>query len=169
VEFAWGVASDAQTPAAGLNYNLRVGTTPGGSQIVSPQSGTNGYRRLIALGNAGPSLAARLGSLKPGSNYFWSVQAVDTAFAGSAFATEGSFTALGDPAQNVSIVSETGGVMRVTWRGTPGSIYRVELSSDLITWTPTNTPTAAASTGLFEYFEIPASDVAQRFYRAARP
>src|SRR5712691_5168026 len=27
--FSWKAASDAQTPAAGLAYNLRVGTTPG--------------------------------------------------------------------------------------------------------------------------------------------
>jgi len=96
VEFSWSAASDVQTPAAGLGYNLRVGTTPDGSQIVSPQSDTNGYRRLTALGNAGAHLAARLDSLQPGTNYFWSVQAVDSAFAGSPFALAGSSIALAD-------------------------------------------------------------------------
>ncbi|MCP6769578.1 fibronectin type III domain-containing protein, partial [Klebsiella pneumoniae] len=82
---------------AALSYNLRVGTTPGGSDIVAPQASSTGYRRLVETGNAQLGLTARLGALKPGTNYYWSVQAVDTAFAGSAFATGGLFTALADP------------------------------------------------------------------------
>src|SRR5205085_282310 len=35
---AWTAAADAQTAAAGLSYNLRVGTTPGGSEVVGPQA-----------------------------------------------------------------------------------------------------------------------------------
>jgi hypothetical protein len=50
VILSWDAANDAQTPAAGLTYNLRVGTTPGGTQIVAPMAGTNGYRRVPQLG-----------------------------------------------------------------------------------------------------------------------
>jgi hypothetical protein len=127
VEFSWTASSDAQTPAAGLNYNLRVGTTPGGSQIVSPQSSTNGNRRLTALGNAGPGLTARLGSLTPGASYFWSVQAVDTALAGSAFATEGSFTAscaTTVPEVDNSLVVTGAPGSTISWGG-PGSLFSV--------------------------------------------
>jgi hypothetical protein len=99
-EFSWSAASDDHTPPAGLSYNLRLGTTPGGSQIVSPESGPNGYRRLPALGNKQSGLTARVSHLELGRTYYWSVQAVDAAFAGSAFAAEGSFvfnvTAVGD-------------------------------------------------------------------------
>ncbi len=52
VEVSWSAASDAQTPAAALSYNWRVGTAPGGSNIVAPQSSSAGYRRLVAMGNA---------------------------------------------------------------------------------------------------------------------
>jgi len=69
-----------------------VGTTPGGSQIVSPQSGADGRRRLPALGNAGPGLAARVLGLQTGVTYYWSVQSIDPSFIGSAFAPEASFT-----------------------------------------------------------------------------
>lgn len=52
VSFSWNPASDAETPAAGLSYNLRVGSTPGGCDIVSPQASAVGVRQLPALGNA---------------------------------------------------------------------------------------------------------------------
>jgi hypothetical protein len=74
-----------------LSYNLRVGTTPGGSDIVSPNAGTDGTRRLPAPGNVQEALRVPLTALPLGRIY-WSVQAVDSAFAGSAFAPEQSFT-----------------------------------------------------------------------------
>src|SRR5262249_10280854 len=79
-----------QTPTAGLNFNLRVGTTPGGQQIMSPQTDIlTGRRRVPKLGNAGPAPLWRL-HLLPGT-YYSSVQAIDTAFAGSPFAGGASF------------------------------------------------------------------------------
>lgn len=89
----WNAASDAQTPAAGLTYNVRVGTTPGGSEILSAMADGAGFRRLPALGNAGPNLALPLKNLTVGLTYYWSVQAIDSAWAGSAFASESSFVA----------------------------------------------------------------------------
>ncbi|WP_293337891.1 FG-GAP-like repeat-containing protein, partial [Microcoleus sp. CAWBG58] len=91
VSFNWNPATDAQTPAAGLNYNLRVGTTPGGSEIFAPMSLNNGTREIVGLGNASQNTNWQLKDLQPGT-YYWSVQAIDTAWAGSPFATEGSFT-----------------------------------------------------------------------------
>ncbi len=90
LSFSWNAASDAETPAAGLSYNVRVGTTPGGSDIISPQADPTGARRLPALGNAQEALRVPLTSPRTGRIY-WSVQAVDTAFAGSPFAPESSF------------------------------------------------------------------------------
>jgi VCBS repeat protein len=167
VEFSWSAASDAQTPAAGLSYNLRVGSTPGGSQIVSPQSSSAGYRRLSILGNMGNCLAARVGSLKPGTNYFWSVQAVDTAFTGSPFAAEGSFTALADPPTTLSITRTGLDVIRATWRGTPGSVYQVLTTTNLSAWSLFASPTADTN-GLFEVMDATGS-APVKFYRAARP
>ncbi len=88
----WNPASDVQTPASGLTYNLRVGTTPGGGEIVSPQAITaTGCRLLPQFGNVSHGLTATLTNLSPGV-YYWSAQAIDSMWAGSAFATEGSFT-----------------------------------------------------------------------------
>ncbi|MGL5064071.1 MAG: calcium-binding protein, partial [Microcoleus sp.] len=91
VSFSWNPATDAQTPADGLNYNLRVGTTQGGSDIFAPMSLSDGTRQVVGLGNASQNTNWQLKDLQPGT-YYWSVQAIDTAWAGSTFATEGSFT-----------------------------------------------------------------------------
>jgi hypothetical protein len=167
VELSWTPASDLQTPTAALTYSLRVGTTPGGSQIVSPQSSSAGFRRLPDMGNAQLGSTSRIASLKPGTNYFWSVQAVDSAFAGSPFGVEGSFTALADPPLTVSITREGVDNLRVTWRGTPGSIYQVLASTNLFTWSSFASPTATTN-GLFDIVDSTGSASA-KFYRAVRP
>ncbi|MBI4917566.1 MAG: VCBS repeat-containing protein [Acidobacteria bacterium] len=88
----WAAASDPATSPAGLTYNVRIGTTPGGVDVQSPMASTgSGYRRLPALGNAQHGTTALVRSLAAGT-YYWSVQAVDTSFAGSTFSSEGSFT-----------------------------------------------------------------------------
>ena len=138
-DFSWSAGADAQTPAAGLNYNLRVGTTPGGSEVVAPQSSSAGYRRLPAIGNAQCGLTAHLRALVPGTTYYWSVQSVDPAFAGSEFAPEASFTVIptlriGLPATNAVIV---------VWPA-PSPGFVLQHNSDLNTtnWvTTTNLPT----------------------------
>ena len=87
---SWNASSDAQTPAAGLSYNLRVGTTPGGCDIVPPMAlrGT-GYRQVVQLGNAQQrtSWTIRVSMVTSVATYYWGVQAVDGAWAGSRFAT----------------------------------------------------------------------------------
>jgi predicted nucleotidyltransferase len=88
VTFTWSASTDAQTPAPGLHYNLRVGTTPGGDEISSALASASGYRRVVRLGNAQQS-GWKL-QLPPGT-YYWSVQAIDPAFAGSPFAAEQTF------------------------------------------------------------------------------
>ena len=91
VVLTWTPPLDSQTTSSGLNYNLRVGTTPGGMDVVSPLADpTNGTRRVAALGNVGPTNRALLINLPQGA-YYWSVQAIDTAFAGSPFAADGMF------------------------------------------------------------------------------
>jgi hypothetical protein len=72
-----------------LHYNRRVGTTPGGNQILSPMSASTGYRRVARIGNAREQgLTLEL----PRGTYYWSVQGIDPAWAGSPFAPERSFT-----------------------------------------------------------------------------
>jgi hypothetical protein len=86
------VVSDDHTLPTGLSYNLRVGTQPGGIDVVAPMAlPDTGYRLLPALGNAGESLSYTLRGLALGQKYYWSVQAIDTSFLGSRFAEESVF------------------------------------------------------------------------------
>jgi hypothetical protein len=101
---SWDAASDAQTPSAGLTYNVRAGTTPGGEDLVSPSSAASGWRRLPAMGNAQNRLFARFSGFPLDQPIYWSVQAVDTAFAGSAFAPEQVFTTLITPTPPSGVV-----------------------------------------------------------------
>jgi hypothetical protein len=89
---SWNPTTDLQTPQNGLTYNLRIGTTPGGYDVLAPMSDpVTGYRYIPRSGNVGHSTSVVIHGLNPGTKYYWSVQAVDTAFSGSNFAQEGSF------------------------------------------------------------------------------
>lgn len=96
VTFRWDPATDAEGTPASLTYNLRVGTTPGGVDVLSPLSDpATGVRHVVAPGNASYGTLWRL-HLPPGT-YYWSVQAVDPSFVGSAFAEEHIITVDGRP------------------------------------------------------------------------
>jgi len=92
VTLSWNKATDSQTTQNALTYNLRLGTAPGGNEIISPMADVStGYRKIPKLGNTNHNNSWKIKNLPEGT-YYWSVQAVDHAFAGSAFATEQSFT-----------------------------------------------------------------------------
>jgi hypothetical protein len=88
VHFLWDAASDQQTPANGLSYNLRIGSTPGGNQIVSAMSSSAGFRRIPQRGNANANCSWKILASALPAHFYWSVQAIDGAFEGSAFAAE---------------------------------------------------------------------------------
>jgi len=78
--------SSRETPTTSLTYNLRIGTNAGAGEIVSAQAAPDtGLRRVPELGNVQFQTAARTSATCRGGIYYWSVQAVDTAFAGSPF------------------------------------------------------------------------------------
>ncbi|MBD3386890.1 S8 family serine peptidase [candidate division KSB1 bacterium] len=76
----------------GMTYNLRVGTTPGGTDVISPLADEKGNRKTSGPGNAGTAGYKKLKNLKAGTTYYWSVQAIDQTFNGSEFSAEESFT-----------------------------------------------------------------------------
>ena len=89
---SWNSATDGQTPASGLTYNVRAGSAPGGIDLFAGHvNAANGFRRVPAIGNAMLRHTLPLPGLTNGQTVYWSVQAVDTAFAGGPFASETSF------------------------------------------------------------------------------
>jgi len=89
--FQWAAPADDVTPAAGLSYAVRIGTTPGGSDILAPPALADGTRLLPQTASARNDTPF-LFRPQIGATYYWSVQAVDTSFAGSAFSAEQHFT-----------------------------------------------------------------------------
>lgn len=88
----WNPASDGQTPSKALTYNLMIGTQPGTADVLSPMSDpATGLRSVCAPGNAGHDTAWILTGI-PAGTYWFSVQAVDNGFMGSAFSASCQFT-----------------------------------------------------------------------------
>ncbi|MBN8707386.1 MAG: VCBS repeat-containing protein, partial [Bacteroidetes bacterium] len=102
-----GIGADNETPGSALTYNLRVGTTSGGSEILKPAIGeqfmeefaaakaqannpSSFYSLLPEAGNAGQNQFAKLNRLAPGT-YYWSAQSVDNSYNLSDFSTEQTF------------------------------------------------------------------------------
>ncbi|MGL1889823.1 MAG: FG-GAP-like repeat-containing protein [Reichenbachiella sp.] len=93
VTLNWNTVTDDLTHANSITYNVYVSENGGGSDLyLSPHSDvTTGYRRVAMQGNTGVRTSLQLHDL-PEGNYYWSTQAIDGNFKGSAFATEGEFT-----------------------------------------------------------------------------
>jgi hypothetical protein len=142
ITFQWNASSDAQTPAAGLTYNLRVGTGPGKSDIVSPLSDPQtGQRRIVGMGNVQHRTSWTIRMSRSGT-YYWSVQAVDGVFAGSPFGIEGSFVPV---LASLASVDAQPDRVRITWymaEPSGATVYRRTASSG---WTRCATPSADGS------------------------
>ena len=87
----WNRVTGDATPAKGMSYNVRIGTSPGGSDVVSPMSLASGSRLLPGLGNAQSDTLFILKNPKK-ATYYWSVQAIDNGFLPGVFAAEQSVT-----------------------------------------------------------------------------
>jgi hypothetical protein len=193
VTLHWLAASDAETPATGLSYNLRVGTTPGGCDVVSPMAdAVSGRRRIAALGNAQERLFSYVRNLQPGRTYYWSVQAVDAAYAGGAWSPEASFTSRISPAGDLNgdgivSASELNLVLNTYLATSPylqmtntiglgsntvtfaltndfAGAFTVEYSTNLTDWQP-----LGQATPRYLFTDPNASSTPQRFYRLRWP
>ncbi|HLX96074.1 MAG TPA: VCBS repeat-containing protein, partial [Verrucomicrobiae bacterium] len=130
---SWNASSDLQTPAAGLSYNVRVGTTPGGSDIVNPMALTNGTRLIASRGSIQTTnFTVQLPFTPvPGTLLFWSVQSIDTGFEGSPFAPEATFQVR--PAfTGWGRLSD--GAFEGQFYALAGTNYFIQASTDLVHW-----------------------------------
>ena len=76
-----------------LTYNLRIGTTPGGCEILSPMALLNGDRTITAFGNVGNNNTRTIdlsGYSPLPEHIYYSVQAIDNGFMGSGWSPEKS-------------------------------------------------------------------------------
>ena len=156
---SWNAAADAQTPAPGLTYNVRAGTTPGGTDLLAAHvSGPTGLRQVPAPGNAQLRLSLPLAGVTSGQTVYWSVQAVDSAFAGGPFATETSVVSL--PQLRLAPSDPTNAV--ISWSPpTWGWVLQESTNLNVRNWSP-------AASGEANPVRLPTTPPA-RFYRLSRP
>ncbi len=88
VRFNWDLPEDDY--ATNLGYVIRVGTTPGGTELSNTESDLVTGERLISKA---PPIYNNFYDMQldPG-NYYWSVQAVDPGLKGGVFSDENAFT-----------------------------------------------------------------------------
>ncbi len=97
VTLTWDESTDSPKPQNVITYNVMIGASEGGFDIVSPMSRQDPDKRMIPEpGNASTNktyiVSTRNGiGLAPGT-YWWKVQAIDNLFAVSAFSVAKSFT-----------------------------------------------------------------------------
>jgi hypothetical protein len=84
VQLNWKPSKDDKTPSSGLTYAVSIGTAPGKIDIMDPNADiATGTRKTPDAGNAGKNNSMTV-LLAPGT-YYWTVQSIDAANAGSLF------------------------------------------------------------------------------------
>lgn len=102
IKLRWNAASDTQTAAALLTYDMKVGTTAGGCEVFCGYFGD----AAPGFGNVGATTSYVI-NLATGT-YYWSVRTVDSAFARSAFTATDSFIIDGSSPSAVTVSDGTG-------------------------------------------------------------
>jgi len=101
----------------------------------------------------------------PRGTYYWSVQAVDGGYRGSAFAPEQTFTVTRDFAPRATEITHPAAEeIHVRFLGCLGINYMVQRSDDLLQWLDIGVPTET-SPGVFEYVDFHGFTGGQRFWR----
>lgn len=89
----WGNGADDKTAVNDLTYALRIGTTPGGNDILAAHANADGTRRNFLDGNMGKehTYTIDLRTYNPSTIYV-AVQTIDAQHAGSVWSQEASVT-----------------------------------------------------------------------------
>jgi hypothetical protein len=92
IMLSWNAPEDDRSTKNSLYYQIRVGTTPGGSEIMTvPVNKVNGKFKLLTSNTTLINGNSYYLELMPGK-YFWSVMAIDNNYESSDFSQEASFT-----------------------------------------------------------------------------
>ncbi|WP_173003089.1 MBG domain-containing protein [Chitinophaga sp. SYP-B3965] len=130
---SWDKTTDTQTPQNGLNYNVYISDVAGQGNLKPAMSDIlTGFRKVVKIGNTGSLNTTTIKGLQSNKTYYWSVQAVDGAFAGSPFAPEQNFQIIVRTAQTITISNFTAtyGDADFTPAGSASSSLPLSFSSD---------------------------------------
>lgn len=135
VHFQWSAADDWNQTSP-LTYNLRVGSRPGGNDIIPSLSLSDGTRLVPAVGNCGLVTfhTLLLRETAPATLY-WAVQAVDHSFEGGPWSEEQVLQLDGLGAPSVRLIPHRLDEVFADVSGRPHSQIRIQQSADLNHWT----------------------------------
>ncbi|HPN31842.1 MAG TPA: FG-GAP-like repeat-containing protein [bacterium] len=92
IVFKWTKGTDSITPQSSLSYNIRIGKTQGGSEIISADSNSNHIGSSVLYGNVQFNASYILNSEKLEEGiYYWSVQTLDNGMMKSVWTAEDTF------------------------------------------------------------------------------
>lgn len=93
VYLTWDKTIHSNEVDEGLTYNLRVGSSSGGVDIISPLSSYSigQERNVVDIGAQGTNSSWKLRNLEPGT-YYWAVQAINHSYRAGGWSEEGVFT-----------------------------------------------------------------------------
>ena len=91
INLSWTGATDTKTPTNGLYYNLIIGTTSGGNEVLSGANSKGANPQTGYYGNMLETKNIMITSLTY-DTYYWSVQTIDTSQGTSNWSTEQNFT-----------------------------------------------------------------------------
>ena len=155
--------SDDHTPSVALTYNVRIGTTPGGCDIVSPAALPDGRLTLPQIGTFQNGSSAFY--LLPPGIYYWSVQAVDGGLAGSPFAAEQQFIVT--PPRIFQPLMLGNGQFQFSFSNEASVLYGVlgttNVALPVAQWSVLGPP-ASLGGGLYQFNDALAPNYPQRYY-----
>lgn len=112
VRMIWDAGQDMETPTPSLSYNYYLRELTTGRYLTFPNADIQtGFRRVSQIGNAYLNKGWTLRGLSPGV-YAWSVQTIDAAYAGSAFAPEQTFVIT--EKTSIPVITNNGNAMRIS-------------------------------------------------------
>nr|MDA3824212.1 PKD domain-containing protein [Bacteroidales bacterium] len=89
MKLSWDKSYDPDCPEGNVYYNLRIGSSPGKADILTPFNIPGSTQRTIpGIGNAFCSTFYIINDLEPEKQYYWSVQAIDHSYKGGDWAEE---------------------------------------------------------------------------------
>lgn len=150
IMLSWSASDDDSTPSQSLTYNVRIGKTQGGQEVLSAQSNLiTGQRLVVGQGNAGHMLYKRIYPVTDGT-YYWSVQALDNNFQGSAFSSEQILVVnfKPDTVHNVRIQLDTSHIALSWSPNTEADLlrYRIYMKMENSEWTEIDSVTRQDTT-----------------------
>jgi hypothetical protein len=144
----WNSVTNDNTPSGSISYNVMVGTSSGGINVISPNAGSDGSHRVANMGNGQLGTSFILRNLPRGVTYYWKVQAIDNSWKGSSFASGPNFTYnIPVQAAALNVIEADGASATLAWtrgNGTNCAVFLKE--SNTGTASPVNGVTYSAST-----------------------